>query len=586
MKKFLFLALMIVGLALITGCKNDKKTTTTEEATTTTAATTTTEAVIGDPNKNYIAYNLGTDPETWDPGFNAATDGGHIINNMFEGLYRATPDGQELAGATAVDVNDANTVYTFTLNEDETWSNGEPVKAQDYVFAWLRVMNHDNPSDYAYIMYPYIKGGEAYFKGEGTADDVGITAVNDYTLKVELVKPIPFFTQLLSFMVYMPVYSGDGDLADGWEKDGTAVSNGPFKMVEYVIGSHVLLEKNEHYWNADNVKIDGLKLLIIDDATTALNAYDEGELQVLDQVPTDRISNLLENDSNFVISAEVGTYYYNFNMDDEYIGNPAGENGHNVRLALSKAIDRQEIVENVSRGGQVPAVSFIPPTLSYSDGTPCGADEFGIATTATDALIEEANQLLDDAGYDTDEKRKILGAHITLGFNQTATDGHRDVASAIQQMWKENLGVEVKLEQQEWAVFQESRRIGMYPISRGGWLGDYPDPNTMLDLFTSYSGNNDAQWRFENGAAFSHDTVLNPGNEAFDQAIEDAMDTTGTERDAYLKEAEEILLVDETVILPIYHYNRTSLINSDKVSGVERSLMGSWYFGNAELVEE
>ncbi|QVK18740.1 peptide ABC transporter substrate-binding protein [Mycoplasmatota bacterium] len=592
MKKILFLALLIVGLTLVTGCKEkettttESETTTTEQTTTTTEETTTTTTeAIGDPNKQYLAYNLGTDSETWDPGFNSASDGGHIVNHLFEGLYRATPTGQELAGAESVTISPDNLTYTYTLHDDHYWSNGEPVTAHDYVYGWLRVIDHDNPSDYAYIMYPFIVGGTEYFEGTGSAEDVGIKAIDDTTLQITLAQPIPFFEELLSFYTYMPIYDTGSELEDGWEKDGSAISNGPFKMVEYVIGSHVLVEKNEHYWNKDNINIDGIKFLIIDDATTALNAYDAGEVQVLDAVPMDRIADLLENDLNYEIQPDIATYFYVINMDDLYIGTPAGENGHKIRLALSKAIDRQSIVENVTRGGQIPAVSFVPPTLSYSDGSPCGEDIYGIEATATQALIDEANQLLDEAGYDTPEKRAILGSRITLGFNQTATDGHRDVASAVQQMWKENLGIEVKLEQQEWAVFQESRRLGQFQMARHGWGGDYPDPNTMLDLFTSYSGTNDAQWRHENGSAWDFDTVLNPGQEAYDIAIQNAMNSTGAQRDEYLREAERILLVDETAIIPVYHYTRELYINADVVSGVERTLMGTWYFGNAEFLD-
>ncbi|MDF2698775.1 MAG: extracellular solute-binding protein family 5 [Haloplasmataceae bacterium] len=580
MKKLFILLTFVLGVFVLTACKTTTTKTTTGNTTGNTTGTTTVTTTAPVVSDGYLVFSTLSDPQTWDPSHNSAADGGHIINNMFEGLYRATATGIELAGATSVDVSTDLKTYTFHLRENAKWSNGEAVTAGDYKYSWLRVIDPVKPSEYSFIMSPYIVGAEAYLKGTGTAEQVGIEVVNDFTLKVTLINPVPYFTQLLSFYTYLPVYSADGSaLAAGWEKSGTVVSNGPFKFKEYAIGSHITIEKNDQYWNKADVKIKGVRFQIIGEETTALNAYNQGDVHVLDYVPLNQITELNATNPDFEIQAQIGTYFYVFNMDDETIGTPAGANGKKIRQALSMAIDRTSIVENVTRGGQIPATQFVPDTLSFSDGTPWTVD-YGIkATVQKDA----AKQLLAEAGYSTAEQLNNLSRKIKLGYN--SSDGNNKIAVALQAMWKENLGLNVSITQEDWAVFQDSRKYGDYSIARHGWLGDYPDPNTMLDLFTSYSGNNDSQWRWENGTGFEHDTVLNPGNKAFDDAIEAAMTASGAARDNFLKEAERILVQEEVAVLPIYHYNRLQLINSSTVDGVVRTQMGHWWFGDAELFE-
>ncbi len=570
MKKFYLLFSLLLTLVLVAGCGKSN-------------------VITG--GGAYIAYDIAVDPQTWDPSYNTANDGGHIITNMFEGLYRATATGVVPAGASTTTISSDGLTYTFDLNKKEKWSNGKPVTANDYKFAWLRVLDPTDPSQYSYIMSPYIVGADDYMAGTGTKDAVGIKVLNDYKLEVDLTMPVPYFTQLLSFMTYMPVYS-QGTYADGWEKDAsTAISNGPFEFVSYTIGSDIQLKKNPNYANADQVKVAGLDFKIIDNATTAVAAYKAGQLQVIDAVPAEQIADLLATDANFNITSQVGTYYYVFNMDDPLVGDPAGAAGVEIRRALSMGIDRQAIVANVTKAGEIPATTFLPPTLTWSNGTSCNSESYGLTATAQ---VDAAKTLLDKgiADYNTANPStpitiNTLADHLAVGFNTTATDSHKNIAAAIQEQWKTNLGLVrtdgkgITLTQEEWNTFLTDRTQGKFPIAREGWLGDYPDPNTMLDLFTATSGNNDAQWRSTLSDTYNWDTTTNPENATYDALIAKAFTDTGTARDQDFKDAEKILVQTEALVIPVYYYNNENLINNDQVQGVVRTQMGQWYFGDA-----
>ena len=429
-------------------------------------------------------------------------------------------------------------------------------------------------------MAPYIVGGEDFLNGVGKAEDMGVKALDDKTLQVTLNFPCSYFLSLTTFYPYMPVRKDVVEKGEGWEKNpATCISNGPFTLEEYVIGSHLKMKKSETYYEAKNVKLAGVKGLMIVEETTAHNAYLSGEIHVNEKIPQDEIPKLRAEDPNFTAKAQVGTYYAMFNMDSKEFADVR------VRKAFTLAIDRKQIVENVTKGGQIPATGFIPPNLTYSDGTPCRdldekgnpKPEFGIDPNK--ASVEEARKLLAEAGYPDGKGFP----KITYIYN--TQEGHQRVAEALQEMWKNNLGVEVELKNEEWAIFQDTRRLGNYTIARGGWLGDYAAPMTMLDLYTSYSGNNDTQWRWnEQPSVAPHDKVLNPANKEFDEAIKEAMMSSGKKQDEAYKKAEQIMM-EENIILPIYYYSFIYMIDSSKVTGIEKTQMGQWIFKNAEMLD-
>lgn len=529
----------------------------------------------------YLKWNIGAEPKTFDPGLNSATDGGHIIMNTFEGLMQDSEKGPVLGQAKSYEISEDGTVYTFYLRDDIKWSDGQPVTAADFEYSWKRVCDPATASEYSFIMAPYLKNGQDFLNKKCSAEEVGVKALDEKTLEVTLEFPCSYFLSLLSFHTYMPVRQDVVEAnGEGWEKNPeTFICNGPFILEEYVIGSHLKLKKNENYYDAKNVHLAGIEASMLVEETTILNSYEAGDLDVIDSVPNDEIPRLKAEDPNFHIDAQVGTYFAIFNCDK------APFNDVRVRKAFTIAIDRTVLVEQVTKGGQLPATGFIPPNLSYSDGTSCRKlDKDGNCVTEYDidptkADIELALQLMAEAGYPNGQGFP----EITYLYN--TSEGHQKIAEALQEMWKNNLGVSVKLQNEEWATFEDTRRLGHFDIARGGWLGDYPEPMTMLDLFTSYSGNNDAQWRYNlQPSVAPHDTILNPESEDFDKAIAKAMVSTGVEKDEAYEKAENVMM-ENYILMPIYYYTNLYAIDESKVEGVTMTRMDSWIFKDAKMLD-
>lgn len=580
-----------------------------------------------DEGEDYLVWNIGTKSKTWDPTLNSAADGGHIIQNLFEGLAADTDKGPVPATAEKWDISDDQLTYTFYIKKDAKWSDGKDLTAQDFVYAWKRACDPMVASEYAFIVKPYIKGAEEYFNAhseikkpyveeieagltdevkndeeardkaikEGLAkpeikeaiakelqsyrDNVAVRAIDEKTLQVELNNPTPYFLSLTTFYTYMPVRKDIVEAnGEGWEKNPeTCISNGPFKLAEHQSGSHILMVKNDNYWDAESVQIDGVKGVMIVEETTALSAYQQGDIAVLDTIPTDEIPKLQAEDPNFRIKPRLGTGYYMFNVDIPPFDDIR------VRKAFSMAIDRKMIVEQVLKAGQIPAVAFLPASLTYSTGESFRpfkdekpVEEYGLDPYS--AKVEEAKALLAEAGYPNGEGFP----EIKLLFN--TKESNKKIAEALQSMLEQNLGIRAELQNEDWAVFQDSRREGNYTIARGGWLGDYNDPMTMLDLFTNWSGNNDPQWRSELYHGAPWDTTLNPSAKPFNEAIRAAFETSGTERDANLKKAEDTLM-ENMVLMPIYFYSYTDIVDEAVVEGVQRTPMGQWVFKDAKLIK-
>lgn len=531
--------------------------------------------------EDYLVWNIAVDPQTWDPTLNSANDGGQVIQNLFEGLTRETTDGVEPAAAEKWDISEDGKTYTFHLREGLKWSDGQPLTAKDFEYALKRACDPKAASEYSFIVSNYLVNGDKAFAGEVSLDEVGVKAVNDTTLEINLNFPVPYFLSLTSFYTYMPVRQDIVEAnGEGWEKNPeTCISNGAFKLTEYQVGSHLTMVKNENYWDAANVKLAGVKGLMIVEGSTALNGYENGEIQVLDSITIEEIPRLKKEDPNFKISPQIGTYYVNFNVDNEVFKDVR------VRKAFSLAIDRKQFVEQVTKGAQIPATGFVPNALNFSDGTSfrpldengLPALEYGIDPSK--ALVDEAKALLSEAGYPDGQGLP----EVTFLYN--TNENNKKIAEALQAMWKQNLGVDVKLINQDWAVFQDERRAGNYMMARGGWLGDYGDPMTMLDLFASNSGNNDPQWRYkEEPVVAPHDKSLNPEEEEFDNALNESRLTSGTDRDAALKKAEDVLM-NNMVVAPIYYYTFTNIVDQSKVEGVELTITNKWDFKHAQLIK-
>lgn len=531
-----------------------------------------------------LTWNMGSDPQTFDPCRTYESDGGNLVNNMFDGLMRDIGGGiLEPACAESYEISDDLTKYTFHLRENMKWSDGQPLTAKDFEYSWKRVCSPDEASEYGFIMVPYIKGAEAYLQGNGSIDDVAVKAVDDLTLEVELNFPVPYFLNLTSFYTYCPVREDIVTAAgDGWEKNpDTCVTNGPFKLEEYQVGSHLTLVKNDNYWDADSVHLQKIKAFMIQEANTAYNAYEAGEMAILDStgIPTDMVPELKASDPNFSIQPAVGAYYLLFNVDAEPV------NDVRVRKAMAMAVDQRKICEQVLKGGQQPMTGFVPPALKFSDGTSFRkldeegnpVEEYGIDPNR--AQIEEAQALLAEAGYPNGENLpKIV-------YVYDSSEKNKKVAEAVQEMLKTNLNIDLELQNTERAVIMDLKKNGDFMLSRGGWGGDYDDPMTMLDMFTSYSGNNDAQWRWNEQPVIAPlDHTLNPKNKEYDDAISQAQRTTGPERDEWMRKAEQILM-DEMLFIPVYYNTDIQIVDESVVQDVKKTTMGQWMFKDASMVD-
>lgn len=501
-------------------------------------------------------WNIGADPKTIDPVLNGASDGGNVINQTFEGLTREKSGTIYPGIAKDWEVSEDGLTVTFNLRESN-WSDGSPLTAHDFVYSWKRGMDPATASEYAWIWeYTNIIGAFDAVNG-ASLDDVGVKAIDDYTLEVKLETPTDYIVSLLSFYHFLPTKQSAVEAGpDGaWAKDSAkAISNGPFILTDYQIGNGLTLVKNPEYWNAEEVKIDRIEGKFIDEQSTAYQAYQSGDLHFLPSVPPAEISSLIAEDPNFHVFPLLGTYYYNINMDLELFKDP------NIRRAMNLAIDRELICETMA-SGQVPATGFVPPGFIDNNGKDFFEESgmYGLATD--DSKVEEAQKLLADAGYPNGEGFP----EFTIMYN--TSEGHQLAAELVQEMLKTNLGMKVKLENQEWAVFQDTRSQGDYEVSRGGWLTDFMDPMGMLAIFTTGNDYNDPKF----------------SNARYDELLSAAAKTRGKEHFDALYEAQDILMT-ELPIITVYHYTEVMLV-SPKLQGWDRSVLGTIDFSLAEIVE-
>lgn len=529
-------------------------------------------------SEQVVRYNLGVDPTSLDP---ALADGNPALGTtlqMFDGLTRNDANGvPQPAIATRWDVSSDNLVYTFYLR-DAKWSNGDPVTAGDFEYAWKRALAPTTAGNFAYQLY-YIKNGQAFNssleenrkyylpkldaqgnpvtqtvngKKEEVADlskpfdenSVGVKAVDDKTLQVTLENPTPFFIDLTTYPTLFPVDRTVVEANPKWASDpSTYVSDGPFKMSEWAHNDHLTMVKNDTYWDAASVKLDKLVYDMVADSSTTLTMYQSGQLDAASDVPTASLKQLVAS-GDVKILPYLGTYYLNFNNKKKPF------NDIRVREALTLAINRQQIVDSITQGGERPATAFIP--YGFPDATE-GSDfrVVGGESYFKDGDVATAQKLLAEAGYPGGKGFP----EFTYLMNTSST--HMAIAQAIQAMWKENLGITCKLANEEWGVFLQDRTALNYDVARAGWTADYMDPNTFLDLYVTGSGNNDIGW----------------SNKAYDQYIAEEKSTADqTARLKYMHLAEDTLMKDYA-ICPIYYYTNPTLL-SKKIKNFCESSIG------------
>ncbi|RNB79682.1 peptide ABC transporter substrate-binding protein [Brevibacillus panacihumi] len=486
-----------------------------------------------------LLLNNIKEPTSLDPPVGFDEPSYNILNNLMEGLTRLDENQKpQPAAATEWKISDDGKTYTFTLR-DNKWTNGEPVKAEDFVFAWKRMLDPQTASQAAPLAY-IIEGAEAYNTGKGTADDVQIKAVDDKTLEFKLAQPASWTLLMLSNPAFFPVHKATVEKDPNWANEAaTFVGNGPFKLTEWAHDSEVKIMKNENYWDAANVTLAGAVWKMIDDTNTEYQMYQNEELHRTTSVPAD-LADQLFSEGKVYVRDGAGTEFYRFNVTKEPFDNA------NIRKAFSMAIDRQTLVDMVLMRKQRPGTAFVsygmPDANSTGEFREVGGDLVKFDPAEAKKLLEQG---MKEKGYTTLPE-------ITLTY-RSGTNPEK-TALAVQEMFKQNLGVDIKLQKVEGQVLTDMTKQLQYQIARSSWLPDFGDPINFLDNFRSESPNNRTGWK----------------NAEYDKLIAATyQEADDAKRFQMLHDAEKMLM-DEAPIAPLFFYN-TSLLQSEKVSGIQSS---------------
>ncbi|MDM5284610.1 peptide ABC transporter substrate-binding protein [Peribacillus castrilensis] len=522
--KFSVLALLMAIMLMLAACNGGSKETSNEKGS-------------GDSSGSKVLnVNNSSEPGSLHPANAQGTHESWILEHTFEGLTKKTEEGKIVPGsAESWEISEDGLTWTFKLKDGLKWSNGDPLTANDFEYAWKYALKPETAADYAYQLY-YLKGGEAYNSKKGKEEDVGVKATDEHTLVVTLEQPTPYFLDLTSFYTFYPINKKVQEENPKWALDAkTHVSNGPFKLTEWKHKESLKIEKNENYYDKDKIKLDAVNFALIEDENTAWQMYQSGELDLAYPLPVDIQGQMVNSDDKeFKMGKELAVYYYNFNTEVKPFNNAK------VRKALSMAIERKEITENVAQGGQKPAFGVVPP------GIPDASGDFQENTgNLFKEDVAEAKKLLKEGL--AEEGMKEL-PEFSILYN--TLDSHKKIAEAVQGMWRDNLGVEVTLENAEFQVKLDREKAGDFEISRAGWVGDYVDPMTFM-LWETDGAYNDAGW----------------SNKEYDNLLKEAKSTMDPkERMDALHKAEKVM-IDEMPILPVYFYTKPYMVKSN-VTGV------------------
>jgi oligopeptide transport system substrate-binding protein len=518
------------------------------------------------PAGTSLSLVFGSEPNTIDPALNTAVDGAIYLGHAFEGLYKYADNGKgraqavpgQAVSAPKKTVNaDGTVVYVYTLRDNLKWSDGKALTAADFVYTWQRLVDPATAADYSY-MIDMVKNANEIMAGEKDKSQLGIRAVNDKTLEITLTYDCPFFDEIVCFPATFPVRKDVIDSAgDQWTfSPSTYISNGPYRMKEWVHNSYLLFEKNPNYY-APAAGPDNIRFALMDDDNAQLAGFRSGELDFIENVPVDEIPALLAS-GELKIADYLGTYFVSINTQRAPFTDPR------VRKAFTLAIDRDYIISQITRTGEKPASGFVPSGTSDaaagSDFRKTGGDYYSIKSADYQKNVAEAKRLLAEAGYPGGAGFPVVE------YIYNTNDRHQAIAEALQNMWNTALGVTVTLSNQDWAVFLDTRKNGDYSIARDGWIGDYNDPINFLDMFLTGGGNNNSQY----------------ANPEYDRLIAAAKGTAvQADRMRYLHQAEDLLVGADYAVGPIYFYTQPYMINP-ALSGMYYTPLGYFFFTNVK----
>jgi oligopeptide transport system substrate-binding protein len=472
----------------------------------------------------------GTEVESLDPQKVSGVPESNIIRDLLEGLINQDSDGNLVPGVAESWETADNKTWIFKLRNDAKWSNGDSVTADDFVYSWRRLADPRTGSPYAsYLEMTTMHNALDIINGKASVESLGVEAVDTYTLKVSLDKPVPYFASMLVHTSMKPVNPKVVEkFGDKWTAVGNYTSNGAYKLDNWVVNERIVLARNEQYWDNQDTVINKVTYLPIENQVAEMNRFLAGEIDVTYEMPNEHFKRLnKEYPQDVKVTPYLCSYYYEFNT------NRAPFDNVDVRKALSYAIDRDIIAKFVVGKGETPAYNF----------TPLATNGLEVEMPAYSKLtqkerVAKAKALLKAAGYDSNNP-----LNFSLLYN--TSENHKKVAIAMASMWKKELGVTAVLENQEWKSYLDSKRQGNFDVSRAGWCGDYNEASTFLAIMRDGHSQNYPKY----------------SSKAYDKALDDALAATSSDvRSAAYKNAEALLAKDMP-ILPIYHYVNARLVN-------------------------
>ncbi|MBT3616968.1 MAG: peptide ABC transporter substrate-binding protein [Verrucomicrobia bacterium] len=489
---------------------------------------------------DFVVIN-GPDPESLDPAIITSQADGRIVSALFEGLTRfnAITAQAEPALAKRWDISGDGIVYTFHLRDGLQWSTGEPITARDVVYSWRRAVDPATASDYAGMLF-YVKNAESINAGK-TADlsQLGVQAIDAKTVRVVLTAPTPFFLELCAFWTLAVVpEKAISRHGDQWCLRQPLSVSGSHTLEFWHVRDRVRLRNNPLYWDASNTRNNVVDLLPVESPATAINLFEAGQADVIwdkSLVPTELLDALSQR-PEFHKFDYLGSYFVRFNTTKKPLDDPR------VRKAMALAIDKARVVAKYTKGGERPAEHFVPPgTGNYTSPSGLAHD------------LDLAKRLLAEAGFPGGES---FPTDLEYLFNSSPLN--KNIAVELQRMWRETLGIQVKLRQAEHKVYLAAQSALDYHVTRSSWIGDYNDPNTFLDMFMTQNGNNRTGW-----SSADYDRLIRLANATTDPA----------KRNELFRQAETILIADELPILPIFFYVGINIYNPNRIGGIHPNIL-------------
>jgi len=501
-----------------------------------------------------LVYVVNNEPELYDPGISNETFAQPVIMNAFEGLVKLDEIGDVIpAAAKSWKISDDGLTYTFHIRKNAKWADGKDLTADDFSYAWKRVLNPKTGAKYTDLLF-YIKNAKNLFEGKAKETDVGIRVVDSKTIQIELDNITPHMLQIMTFWVYCPVRQDmiEKD-PEGWSRKADLyLGNGPFRVTEMNFGKSVVLMKNNHYWRSDSIKLEKITFRMIPEISTALAAIEAGDVDGIEEVPAAEIPRLQVESKEFASIPALGSTYAFFNKTRKPLDDVR------VRKALALAIDRSEIIEFVLQSGDEAGLGMVPYGLGLGgeDFRESGST-YGLSENAD---IETAQKYLAEAGFPGGKDFP------SLTYKYYSNPRVKKLVEAIQQMWKKNLNIDVKIATSEWKVYYPEIRALDYDIAQMGWGADYPHPLTFLDVFLSSNPGNVSSW----------------SDPEYDRLVDLSKKTTDVKKSLEYMHGAEDVLMNDMGILTMY-FRSYSMMMGSHVKGWRRSALGAIIFEDAYI---